>query len=268
VVFKLGGELLEATSRLRAIARAIARASRTTPLVVVHGGGREIDRALAQAGIPKRQVDGLRVTDEATLDIVVGVLAGAVNTRLVSAVNAAGGAAVGLTGADAGTCRVVRAPRHRSTTGELVDLGLVGRPVANGKPGLVTALVSRGFVPVVASIGASRDGTLYNVNADTLAGHLAAQLHARRLIIAGATAGVLDDGGRTLASIDRAEVKRAAAAGTVNAGMVAKLTACSVALAGGVGDVLIADGRDTSGLAPLLTGGAAARQTVWTRVTN
>jgi acetylglutamate kinase len=105
------------------------------------------------------------------------------------------------------------------------------------------------------------------VNADTLAGHLAAQLHARRLIIAGATAGVLDEGGRTLPIIDRAAVKRAVAAGMVNAGMVAKLTACGVALAGGVGDVRIADGRDAPGLAPLLTG-AAVRQTAWTRVTN
>ncbi len=266
-MFKLGGELLEEAASVRAIGRAIARASRTTPLVVVHGGGREIDRALAQAGIPKRQVDGLRVTDEATLEVVVGVLAGPVNTRLVSAVNAAGGAAVGLTGADAGMCRVVRAPRHRSTSGELVDLGLVGRPVATGTPGLVTALVGRGFVPVVASIGASRGGALYNVNADTLAGHLAARLNARRLIIAGATAGVLDEGGQTLARLDRAAVKRAIAAGTVSAGMVAKLAACGEALARGVGEVLIADGRNPSALTPLLTG-TAVRQAGWTRVTN
>jgi acetylglutamate kinase len=267
-VIKLGGELLEEPSRLTAIGGAIARAARSTPLVVVHGGGREIDRALAQAGIPKRQVDGVRITDDATLAIVVAVLAGAVNTRLVAAVNAAGGSAVGLTGADASVCRVVRAPRLRSTSGEMVDLGLVGKPVASVAPNLVTALVARGFVPVVASIGAARGGALFNLNADTLAGHLAERLNAQRLIIAGATAGVLDEEGRTLATLDRGAVKRAIVSGAVSAGMVAKLAACGQAAVKGVGDVLIADGRDPMMLGPLISGARTPRHAGWTRVTN
>ncbi len=125
-LLKLGGELLENEQKIAAVARAIARA--TGPLVVVHGGGKEIDAALAAAGIAKRQVDGLRVTDAPTLEIVVSVLAGAINTRFVAAINGAGGMAVGLTGADAGVAPVKKAPAHRATNGELVDLGLVGEP--------------------------------------------------------------------------------------------------------------------------------------------
>ena len=105
VVLKFGGELLEEPTRLAALAQALARLSRTTPLVIVHGGGREIDAALARVGIEKRQVDGLRITDEPTLDIVIGVLAGVINTRLVASLAALGVPAVGLTGADAGIGR-------------------------------------------------------------------------------------------------------------------------------------------------------------------
>src|SRR5476649_2956554 len=117
VVLKFGGELLEDPARVARLTKALATLSRTTPLVIVHGGGREIDAALARAGIEKRQVDGLRITDEPTLDIVVGVLAGLVNTRLVAALGTAGVSAVGLTGADAGIGRVVPAAPHRSASG-------------------------------------------------------------------------------------------------------------------------------------------------------
>src|SRR5688500_19405218 len=108
-VLKVGGELLEQPEDLARVARGIAALASRTPLVVVHGGGKEIDAALAVAGIPKRQVDGLRVTDAPTLDIVVSVLAGAINTRLVAAVRKAGGTAVGLTGADAAVATMKRA---------------------------------------------------------------------------------------------------------------------------------------------------------------
>src|SRR5437879_869322 len=129
VVLKFGGELLEDRSRLATVVSAIARSAKQgVPLVIVHGGGKEIDAALRAAGIEKRQVDGLRITDEATLDVVVSVLAGAVNTRLVAALNAAGVAAVGLTGAD-GSCGLsAAAPPHRSVDGRLVHLGRVGVP--------------------------------------------------------------------------------------------------------------------------------------------
>src|SRR4029077_19056378 len=117
VVVKFGGELLEDPKHLAALTAALAKLSRTTPLVIVHGGGREIDASLARVGIAKRQVDGLRITDEPTLEIVVGVLAGLINTRLVAALGAAGVRAVGLTGADAGIARVQPARPHVSTNG-------------------------------------------------------------------------------------------------------------------------------------------------------
>jgi acetylglutamate kinase len=227
------------------VAKAIAALSTRVGLVVVHGGGKEIDAALAVAGIPKRQVDGLRVTDAATLDVVVSVLAGAINTRLVVAVRRAGARPVGLTGADASVVTVRRAAPVKTVSGEVVDLGLVGAPVADGRPELLADLLARGYVPIVACVGATRDGRLMNVNADTLASHLARALGARRLVIAGGTAGVLDEQGQTIARMTGREAARLIRAGTANKGMVAKLQACRAALAGGVRDVVIANGRDT-----------------------
>ncbi len=254
IVLKLGGELLEKPEDVARVARAIAalspgprnrrRAGPGPQLVVVHGGGKEIDAALAVAGIPKQQVDGLRVTDAATLEVVVSVLAGAINTRLVAAVRRAGGRPVGLTGADATVATVKRAAPIKTVAGEVVDLGLVGAPVANGRPELLADLMSRGYVPVVACVGATRDGLLMNVNADTLASHLARALGAKRLVIAGGTSGVLDDEGKTIARMTGREAARLIKAGTANKGMVAKLQACRAALAGGVKDVVIANGRD------------------------
>ena len=263
VVLKLGGELLEDASHMRAVAAEIARAATAMPVAVVHGGGREIDAALAKAGIPKRQVDGLRVTDQATLDIVVSVLAGAINTRFVAAINAAGGRAVGLTGADAGVAPVEPMPPFRSVAGETVSLGLVGQPVHDGVPRLVSLVIDGGYVPVVATIGAGADGTLYNVNADTMAAALAVRLNASRLLIAGTTPGVLDGRGLTIAELGLQAEQELASAGTINRGMIAKLNACRAALAGGVPDVAVVDGRDPSRLRAALAGhdGAADSMT-------
>jgi len=245
LVLKLGGELLEAPADLAAIAKAIARLAEHASLVVVHGGGREIDSALNAAGIPKQQIDGLRVTDSRTLDVVVSVLAGAINTRLVAAVRRAGAAPVGLTGADATIATMKRAAPIVTVSGDRVDLGLVGAPVRNGAPRLLTDLVAQGYVPIVACIGATREGQLLNVNADTLASHLASALRAKRLVIAGGTAGVLDELGRTIERLTVRDAARLVKAGTANKGMVAKLQACRAALQAGVGDVVIADGRKT-----------------------
>src|SRR6185503_4478352 len=191
IVLKLGGELLEQPDDLARIATGIAALAQRTSLVVVHGGGREIDSALATAGIAKQQVDGLRVTDARTLDVVVAVLAGAINTRLVAALRKAGARPVGLTGADASVATMKRSQPIATVAGPKVDLGLVGSPINNGSPELLTDLLARRYVPVVACIGATRDGELLNVNADTLAAHLASSLEARRLVIAGGTSGVL-----------------------------------------------------------------------------
>jgi len=230
-------------------------------MVLVHGGGKEIDAALKTAGIEKRQVDGLRVTDEATLDVVVEVLAGAVNTRFVAALVTAGVPALGLTGADGASGLADLAPPHRSVDGRAVDLGRVGIPSPASETRLLTTLVGAGFVPVVACIGLAADGRLLNVNADTLAGHLAARLAAARLTIAGTTAGVLQADGSTMAVIDAAGIERLVADGTATAGMVAKLRACEQAIGAGVGDVLIVDGRDGAALDAAATGGVPPNAT-------
>ena len=244
LVLKLGGELLEQPEDLQHVAATIASMARHVSLVVVHGGGREIDAALATAGIPKRQIDGLRVTDARTLDVVVSVLAGAINTRLVAALRRAGASPVGLTGADTGVVTVRRAAPVASAAGKTVDLGLVGSPMNDGAPRLLNDLLARGYVPVVACLGATSAGQVLNVNADTLASHLAGQLGARRLVIAGGTAGVLDASGDTIEQLTSRGAARLIRAGTANKGMVAKLEACRSALRKGVGDVIIANGRD------------------------
>jgi acetylglutamate kinase len=261
LVLKFGGELLEDPSRLQVVVGAVAAAAAGIPVVVVHGGGKEIDAALRTAGIEKQQVDGLRVTDAATLDVVVAVLAGTINTRLVAALGAAGVAAVGLTGADAQCGLSVAAPPHRAVDGRTVDLGRVGVPSERADTRLISSLLSDGFVPVIACIGVGIDGQLFNVNADTLAGHLAASLAARRLVIAGATAGVLDGSGATLSVLEPQDVGRMIAGGTATAGMIAKLRACEHALSRGAAEVVIADGRDAATLVSAALGAAADRAT-------
>jgi acetylglutamate kinase len=271
LVLKFGGELLEDRTRLNAVVSAVAQiAAAGAPLVIIHGGGKEIDAALATAGVEKRQVEGLRITDEATLEIVVSVLAGAVNTRFVAALLAAGTQAVGLTGADGGCGLSEVAPPHRTVDGRAVDLGRVGLPAPKADMRLLQTLLHDRFVPVVASIGVDSEGRLLNVNADTMAGHLAGRLRARRLVIAGSTAGVLDATGRTIPLLDPAAIGQLVSGGTATAGMVAKLRACEQALAGGVDDVVIVDGRDQDALRAAASGavpGSATRviATVGTR---
>jgi acetylglutamate kinase len=262
IVLKFGGELLEDPSRLAGIVASVARiASARQPIVIVHGGGKEIDAALKRAAIEKRQVDGLRITDAATLEVVVAVLAGAVNTRFVAALVKAGVPAVGLTGADGGCGLSARAPLHRTTDGRDVDLGRVGIPIVRADVRLLHSLLGGGFVPVAASIGADEAGELLNVNADTMAGHFAARLPAQRLVIAGSTAGVLDDSGATIDTLDPARIAALVAGGTATAGMIAKLRACEQALAAGVEDVVIVDGRDGEALVQAATGGMPRQAT-------
>jgi len=242
-ILKLGGELLENVDAMRAAARGIAALHAGGPVVVVHGGGRAIDADLKARGVAPRFVDGLRVTDDDTLDTVVGVLAGRINTAFVAALGAAGVKAVGLTGADGSLGRSTVAPPRQTAIGAVADLGRVGVPEANAPVALITDLISLGYVPVIASIGVGADGTLLNVNADVLAAHLAKAIGAARLIIGGKTAGVFDAAGRTCAHLDESTARQMVAAGTATDGMVAKLGACLDAIAGGVAEVRIVDGR-------------------------
>ena len=239
-VLKLGGELLEDAAATQAAAAAIVRLVARGSLVVVHGGGRAIDAELRARGVAPRFADGLRVTDTDTLD---AVLAGRTNTALVAAIGAAGGKAVGLTGADGGIGVSAPAGIRHTVAGERIDLGLVGQPDGTDMS-LLTGLLALGYVPVIASIGVGRTGALLNVNADTLAGHIAAVLPAQRLLVAGTTAGVLDSTGRTIARLRPDEIDAMTAAGTAHSGMIAKLAACRRALDGGVDEISIVSGRD------------------------
>ena len=247
-VLKLGGELLETPDGCRCVAMAIFRLAARSPLVVVHGGGREVDAEMAAKGIPKRAVDGLRVTDAATLDVVVEVLAGRVNTRLLAATRVAGVQSVGLTAADAGVSTIQRAQPYTTAEGTVVDLGFVGQPTGTDRPVVLDQLCRAGLVPIVASIGADGGGQLLNVNADTLAGHLAGRLGAARLLIAGGTAGVLDEQGQTIPSMDMKMMQRLITDGGASAGMVAKLIACREAHRTGVGRIDIVKGTHTDDL--------------------
>jgi acetylglutamate kinase len=246
-VLKLGGELIEQVDDRHRIARFARDVCATRGLVVVHGGGRAIDAELARRHIAPRKVEGLRVTDDATLDAVVAVLAGSANTELVASLVAEGVSAVGLTGVDAGFSRAARAERHHSASGATVDLGLVGDPDAVD-PDLIQVLVTNGYVPVVASLGIEHGRSagrprILNVNADVMACRVAAALGDADLVIAGGTSGVLDHNGSTIADLDLSGIDSLIASGTATAGMVAKLSACRTALEAGVASVRIIDGR-------------------------
>jgi acetylglutamate kinase len=242
-VLKLGGELLEDAAAMRVAADGIARLRARGPVVVVHGGGRAIDADLRARGKAPRFVDGLRITDEDTLDTVVAVLAGRINTAFVGALTGAGVKAVGLTGADASVGLSTLAPPLMTTSGAHADLGRVGVPASDAPATLLIDLIALGYVPVISSIGVTREGDLLNVNADTLAAHLAKTIAATRLVIAGKTAGVFDASGVTCDRLDPQEARALVAVGTARDGMVAKLTACLEAIDNGVSEVRIVDGR-------------------------
>ena len=243
-ILKLGGELLEDAAAMKIAAEAIAALGQEGPVAVVHGGGRAIDADLKARGKEPQFVDGLRVTDDETLETVVAVLAGRINTAFVAALIASGVKAVGLTGADAAIGISTLAPPLTTTTGSVADLGLVGIPRADAPARLLTDLLGLGYVPIIASVGVSADGSLLNVNADTLAAHLSRAAGAARLIIAGKTAGVFDANGNTCRHLDPSAARGMVRAGTARDGMVAKLGACLDAIDGGVQEVRIVDGRN------------------------
>jgi acetylglutamate kinase len=234
-VVKLGGSLLENAEMrgraLEAIATAFTSGDR---LVMVHGGGKEIDRNLSILGIPKRTQGGLRITDPATLDVVVSVLSGTVNKSLVGQLQERGVVAAGLSGADGST---LFAEFHPPVDG--VDLGFVGR-VVSCNPTLVEAILNSGLLPAVASIAMGRDGVLLNVNADSAASALAGALHAARLVFLTDVEGVMDASGNVLDVLTIAEIRYLLGSSVISGGMRPKLQACLEALEAGVGEVVIA----------------------------
>ncbi len=221
--------------------------------VVVHGGGPQIAAMLDKLGIASTFEDGLRVTDAATRDIVEMVLAGSINKGLVRAINAAGGRAVGLSGADANLIQARKLTRSRRDPGSeierIIDLGFVAEPEAIDATVLVSlSQAEGGFIPVVAPLGVGRDGVSYNINADTAAGAIASALAAERLLLMTDVAGVLNSDGELMRDLTRAEVEAMIADGTASGGMIPKLETAVEAVSNGVKAAVILDGRKSHAL--------------------
>ncbi|MDH3979580.1 MAG: acetylglutamate kinase [Gammaproteobacteria bacterium] len=216
--------------------------------VVVHGGGPQIGQLLERLGMESRFVDGMRVTDSETMDVVEMVLGGLVNKEIVNLITHHGGRAVGLTGKDGNLIRARKLTIKRHTPDldapEIIDIGHVGE-VESIDAGVVDMLVNGDFIPVVAPIGVGSDGRSYNINADLVAGHMAEVLKAEKLILLTNTAGLLDKKGQLLTGLKVADVQRLIEDGTVQGGMLPKINCVMSALNSGVGAAHIIDGRMT-----------------------
>jgi acetylglutamate kinase len=213
--------------------------------VVVHGGGPQIGKVLAEMNIPTRFVEGHRVTDERTMDVVEMVLAGKINKEIVSLINAAGGAAVGLSGKDGHflTARKLQFYKPREDEPpEIIDIGLVGEVTAVNAT-LIRTLIEQHFIPVIAPVGAGEAGETYNINADTVAGAVAKAMGAAKLILLTDVAGVLDEQQHLVSSLDRSRALVMMDEGTIKGGMIPKINCCLDAVTGGVGKAHILDGR-------------------------
>lgn len=240
---KLGGTLLDSDEvRTNLAAQIAAQVNRGVRIAVVHGGGKQMTRYLAERGVESRFVTGLRVTTPEVMDAVLKVLAGSVNHELVAALIRAGAPGVGLTGIDA---NLIEAEQMDP------DLGLVGR-VTRANPELLDVLVARGYVPVVACVAGDRQGRLYNVNADQMAAACAAAWRAERLIFLTDIAGVLDGAGQVRPALTAQECDDLISTGVATGGMLAKLEAAGAALDQGVAEIHIAPGAVSNVLAHLL----------------
>ena len=226
--------------------------------IVVHGGGPQIGQMLQRLGIKSSFVDGLRVTDRETMEVVEMVLAGPINKQLVAEINAVGGCAVGLTGKDGGLIRARKVTRSRTENGVRVevDLGLVGEPERVDER-VLTTLRQSGIIPVIAPIGFGAGGATYNINSDTVAGAVAAAVKAQRFMLLTDVPGVLDADKRLILELSAREARRLIADGTISGGMIPKVETCLAAIEGGVAAAVILDGRVPHAiLLELFTGGA------------
>lgn len=219
--------------------------------VVVHGGGPQIGAMLKRLGVESRFVDGLRVTDKETADIAEMVLAGSINKQIVGWIGEAGGKAIGLSGKDAG---LVLAEKVRRTEADRlqgierhVDLGFVGEPVSVDA-GVLETLARSGFIPVIAPVALGADGETYNVNADTMAGAIAAAIGAARFFLLTDVPGVLDKQGALMTDLSPADIARLRADGTISGGMIPKLETCVHAVERGVDAAVVLDGRVPHGM--------------------
>jgi acetylglutamate kinase len=213
--------------------------------VVVHGGGPQIGKVLAKMDIPTRFVDGMRVTDQSTMDVVEMVLAGKINKEIVNLINTAGGAAVGLSGKDGLLLKAQKMEFYRPREDEppeIIDIGLVGEVTAVNT-NLIRTLQGQHFIPVIAPVGVGEAGETYNINADLVAGAVAAALGAAKLILLTDVPGVLDREGRLISSLTRRQALTLMEDGIAVGGMIPKIKCCLEALEEGVAKAHILDGR-------------------------
>ncbi|MBB3034087.1 acetylglutamate kinase [Alteriqipengyuania lutimaris] len=250
-VVKYGGHAMGDTAAAASFAQDVVllKAVGINP-VVVHGGGPQIGAMLGRLGVESRFVDGLRVTDEATVEVAEMVLSGAINKQIVAAIQAAGGRALGVSGKDAGlvtarkVSRETRAADYESDSAieALVDLGFVGEPAAIDTTVIEMATAS-GLIPVIAPIGSGEAGETFNINADTMAGAIAGALGAARLLLLTDVAGVLGGDGQLVPELDADSIAKLRAAGVIKGGMIPKLETCLAATREGCEAAVILDGR-------------------------
>ena len=244
VVIKYGGNAMTEEHLKQSFARDIILLRLVGILpVVVHGGGPQIESLLARVGKKGEFIQGMRVTDTETMDLVEMVLAGQVNKEIVELINHAGGKAVGLTGQDGGLIRARKMlVKADDTSTEAFDLGHVGE-IESVDPAIIHSLLASGFVPVIAPIGSGREGETYNINADLVAGKIAEILKAEKLILMTNTPGVLDKKGNLITGLSAKEIDGLFADGTISGGMLPKISSALDAAKSGVASVHIIDGR-------------------------
>lgn len=247
LVIKYGGNAMESEELKTGFARDIVlmKAVGINP-VVVHGGGPQIGDLLKRLNIESHFIDGMRVTDSQTMDVVEMVLGGQVNKSIVSLINQHGGSAIGLTGKDAGLIRAKKLKATRQTpemtSPEIIDIGHVGE-VTGINTELLDMLVHGNFIPVIAPIGVGDNGESYNINADLVAGKVAEALKAEKLMLLTNIAGLMDKQGRVLTGLSTAQVDELIADGTIYGGMLPKIRCALEAVQEGVHSAHIIDGR-------------------------
>ena len=247
ILIKFGGHAMGKADYVNAFAADIALLDQVGAIpVVVHGGGPQIGEMLKKLQIESSFVDGLRVTDEATISIVEMVLAGGINKALVAAIASAGGRAVGVSGKDGGliTARKLMAMAKASDSAiqQAVDLGFVGEP-SHVDVTVLNALMQHHLIPVVAPVGGGEDGKTYNINADTAAGAIAAALNATRMLMLTDVTGVLDQNDKLISSLTISQAEALIHNGTISGGMIPKVKTCIDAVQGGAEGAVIMDGR-------------------------
>ena len=247
VVVKYGGHAMGDEAMARSFAQDVVLREQTAiNPVVVHGGGPQIAEMLKRLGIKSEFAAGLRITDKATMEIVEMVLAGSINKEIVGYINAAGGRAVGLCGKDGNMVQARKVTRTIPDPGsnieKVVDLGFVGEPEKVDVT-VLNQILGRELIPVLAPVATSKDGSSYNVNADTFAGAIAGALKAKRLLLLTDVPGVLDKSKQLIKELSIDDARRLIADGTISGGMIPKVETCMYALEAGVEGVVILDGK-------------------------